>query len=176
MGKRASIYTRVSSDEQAENGYSLPLQLDGCRKYGAMHNFTVVIELAEDCSGTIPIIERPEGSRLYQAIDAGQLDAVILFTVDRTARDERVLEYLLFKDYLYSHDLELHYSDTGLDPYTMEGNLVGYLKSWGAAEERRKIIERTSRGNNMKARNEKPVMSGYAPYGYRRESKGKTAR
>jgi site-specific DNA recombinase len=176
MGKRAAIYTRVSSDEQAENGYSLSSQLDGCRKYAATHDFTVVIELADDCSGSIPIAERPEGGKIYKAIDESQIDAIIMYTQDRTARDERVLEYLLFKDHIYSHGLELHYSDTGLDPYTMEGNLVGYIKAHAASEERKKVRERTMRGKNAKARNNRMVLNGLIPYGYKKIGIGKDAK
>ena len=33
MTKKAAIYARVSTDDQADKGYSLPSQLDGCRHY-----------------------------------------------------------------------------------------------------------------------------------------------
>jgi site-specific DNA recombinase len=174
--KRAAIYDRVSTDEQAEKGYSLPTQLEGGHRYAQAHGFTVTHELADDCSGSIPVRERPAGKKLYELVDQGELDAVIIFTHDRTARDERVLEYLLFKDYLHEHGVELHYSDTGLDPYTMEGNLVGYIKSHASASERLKIIERTKRGKNAKAQTGKLVMIGHPPYGYQREGRKETAK
>ena len=33
MTKKAAIYARVSTDDQADKGYSLPSQLDGCRQF-----------------------------------------------------------------------------------------------------------------------------------------------
>ena len=36
--KRAILYTRVSTDEQAEHGYSLQSQLEACRAYAERHN------------------------------------------------------------------------------------------------------------------------------------------
>jgi len=166
--KRAAIYTRVSTTGQKDFGYSLPTQLDGCRIYATKNGFQVVAELADDSSGAIPIVERAKGKELYKLVDSGAVDAVILYTNDRTARDELVLEYLLFKSYLFEHGIELHYSDTGLDPYTMEGNLVGYIKAHGASAERKKIAERSRRGKTAKAEAGKWIGS-MVPFGYSRE-------
>ena len=47
MTTRAILYVRVSTDEQAEKGYSLPSQLDACRKYAAQHDMVVAgVQLA----------------------------------------------------------------------------------------------------------------------------------
>jgi site-specific DNA recombinase len=172
MSKKAILYARVSTDQQADFGYSLQSQLEGCRAYATANGFEVAAEISDDCSGTIPITERPGGAELYRHLEQDDLSAVILYTLDRTARDERVIEYMLFKVALYDRGVELHYSDTGLDPYTMEGNLLGYIKAHGAAEERRKITERTARGKRAKARAGKWVGS-QAPFGYRKVGKGR---
>ncbi len=173
--RRAVIYARVSTDDQAEKGYSLPTQIAACRKYAEANAFRVVAELADDCSGSIPITDRPNGRKVYELVDNSGVDAVIIYTHDRTARDERVIEYLLFKAYLHDRGVDLHYSDTGLDAYTMEGNLVGYIKAHAAAAERLKIRERTRRGKIAKARSGKMIMEGRLPYGGRREGKGREA-
>ena len=149
--KQAIIYTRVSTDEQADKGYSLPTQLVGCRQYASADGFGILAELADDCSGTIPIYERPEGQHIYEFIGKGGVDAVIIFTHDRTARDERALEYLIFKSELYDCGVELHYTDTGIDAVSMEGDLIGHIRAYEAARERLKIIERTSRGQECQS-------------------------
>ncbi|MFX1412113.1 MAG: recombinase family protein [Promethearchaeota archaeon] len=172
MSKKAVLYARVSSDDQAKYGYSLPTQLEGCRCYAQAQGFDVVAELSDDCSGAISIAERPGGRGLYDLVDRDSIDAVVLYTHDRTARDEKVIEYLLLKSYLYERDCELHYSDDGLDPYTMEGNLVGYIKAHAAADERRKIRERSIRGKLAKARSGKWV-GATPPYGYRKVGVGR---
>lgn len=168
--KNALALARVSTDHQAEFGYSLQTQLVGIHQYAGKTGFTVVEELADDCSGTIPISDRPAGKKLYELVRQGQVNAVILYTHDRTARDERVLEYLLFKNFLHDHGVELHYADTGLDPYTMEGNLVGYIKAHSAAEERKKILDRMDRGKRGKAMAGK-WMGTRPPLGYRKIGK-----
>jgi site-specific DNA recombinase len=174
MSKRTVIYARVSTDEQAERGTSLQTQVEGCQRYATAQGFDVVAVLVDAASGAIPIVERPQGKELYKLVDAGQVDAVLLFTHDRTARDEKVIEYLLFKAHLHERGVELHYSDNGLDPYTMEGNLVGYIKSHAAADERRKIAERNKRGRLAKASAGKWVIHN-SPYGYRKVGKSKDA-
>ena len=174
--RRAVIYARVSTDEQASKGYSLPTQIENCKAYAGSNGFEVIAELADDCSGAIPIRDRPEGGRIYELIDDGGMDALILYTLDRTARDEMGLEYLLLKRDLQAKGIELHYADTGIDKDDMWSNAIGYFKSLGAADERKKIIERTRRGKNAKANNGGLVMSGHAPYGYAREGKGREAR
>jgi site-specific DNA recombinase len=173
--KQALIYTRVSSDQQAAFGYSLQTQLEACRQYAQQSGFTVAAEMTDDCSGSIPIVDRPGGKLLHKRLDQGNIQAVILYTHDRTARDERVIEYILFKSTLSDRGIELHYSDTGLDPYTMEGNLIGYIKAHAAAEERRKIKERSIRGKKAKARSGK-WMGNIAPFGYCKIGKGREAR
>jgi site-specific DNA recombinase len=174
--KRAVIYTRVSTDIQAEEGYSLQTQLDSCRNYAIDNNFVIVAELADDCSGTLKFKDRPQGRFIRDMATKGEIDAVILYTLDRTARDETVTEYLFLKAYLYELDIELHYSDTGLDAFTFEGNLMGYIKASQSTGELFKIVERTTRGRYAKARANIPVMNGYPPYGYIREGEGKNAR
>ena len=61
MSKRAVIYCRVSTDEQAEKGYSLPVQLVACQKYAQGNGFQVVSEFCEDYTVTVPTEDRPEG-------------------------------------------------------------------------------------------------------------------
>ena len=92
MTKQATLYARVSTDQQSEKGYSIPSQLKACRDYAERQGWKIVGEYADDCSGTIPVAHRPEGARLYQDIEGRQVDAVVLYTMDRAARDEDVLE------------------------------------------------------------------------------------
>jgi site-specific DNA recombinase len=174
--KRAVIYTRVSTDEQAAEGYSLQTQLAGCRRYAADNVFSIAAELADDCSGTLEFVDRPQGRFIIEMANRGEIDAVILYTLDRTARDENVTEYLFLKASLHDLDIELHFSDTGLDEWGLAGNIIGFIKASMASDERLKIIERTMRGRVAKANAKIPVMTGIPPFGYKREGKGKDAK
>jgi site-specific DNA recombinase len=146
--------------------YGLDAQVRNCRAYAAAHGFEIIDELQDDVSGAIPISERPAGNVIYQYVDSGAVEAVLLPTNDRTARDEEVLEYLLFKNYLHENNVELHYADAGIDRYTMEDNLVGYIKANMASAERAKIVKRTVGGRVEKAMRNTPVGNGTPAYGY----------
>jgi DNA invertase Pin-like site-specific DNA recombinase len=87
MGKKAILYARVSSDEQAEHGYSLPTQLEAMRKYATEHYLQVVAELVDDCSGTIRIYDRPQGKHVLAMLERNEAEALVFHTFDRLSRN-----------------------------------------------------------------------------------------
>ena len=46
--KRVALYMRVSTEEQALHGYSLPAQKDALHQYAKDHNMTVVGEYVDE--------------------------------------------------------------------------------------------------------------------------------
>ena len=48
MTKRVALYTRVSTEEQAKSGYSLPEQLRTLSEYAARQGWEVVEVIADD--------------------------------------------------------------------------------------------------------------------------------
>src|SRR5437868_4948252 len=95
--KRAAIYARVSTDQQADKGYSLATQLSAMREYATKLGFEIVEEYTDDVSGSLPVSERPCGKKLYELLRRRVIEVVILYTIDRAARDEDVLEFGIFK-------------------------------------------------------------------------------
>jgi site-specific DNA recombinase len=164
MSKRAVINVRVSTKEQAEKGYSIPSQLEACRKYAQEHGYTVVEETIDNCSGTIPVADRPGGSRVYELLRAGQVDAVIQYTLDRAARDDREypLEYLLFLGDVQDNGAELHFVDSGRS----DGGLIDLINAYQAGKEKRDIAERTRRGRRAIAKTGQIMGHGKSPYGF----------
>ncbi len=171
--KRAVLLGRVSTKEQAEKGYSLPSQLEACREYAKQQGFEVVAEVSDDCSGAIPVADRPGGRRVYDMLRSGQADVVVQYTMDRVARDKREypLEYLLFLDDIKKAGAELHFVDTGRS----DGGILDLFKAWQASDERRKIAERTRRGRRTIAKTGQVMTHGKAPFGYRLTENGTRA-
>ena len=87
MIKKAAIYARVSTDDQADKGYSLPSQLEICHQYIEQLGYSVIAEFCEDHSGTTPVTDRPQGKRLTEVIKSRDVDAVFVPQVDRLSRD-----------------------------------------------------------------------------------------
>jgi putative DNA-invertase from lambdoid prophage Rac len=81
------IYTRVSTQGQAEKGDSIKGQIAKCQAWATIEDvegeITVIEELA--VSGGVPLRERPQGKILFNQIKAG--DIVICYRLDRLFRN-----------------------------------------------------------------------------------------
>ena len=86
---RAALYLRVSTTRQ-EEGYSLETQEAGCRAYAAQHGLDVdEAHVYQEVFTGVELWERPQLTRLREAIHRQQIDAVICYAIDRLARADR---------------------------------------------------------------------------------------
>jgi len=170
MTKRAVVYARVSTDDQADKGYSLPSQLDACRSYAEQLGYEVVAEFRDDHSGATPVSERPQGRHMNDLIRSRQVDAVIVHQVDRLSRD--IVDLLTSVRNWLQVGTEVHALDVG--QIESELDIVLVIKGWQGSDERKKIRERSMRGKRAKARSGR-VVGTRAPYGYQhvRDENGK---
>ncbi len=85
--KRAIIYTRVSSDEQAEKGYSLQYQEEQLRKYCSNCSITIVVHYREDYSAKT--FDRPEFNKLMNFCkkNPGDVDLLLFINWSRFGRN-----------------------------------------------------------------------------------------
>jgi site-specific DNA recombinase len=167
--KRAVLYARVSTDDQADKGYSLPSQLEACRKYAESCGFVIIGEFQEDYTGAVPIELRPEGSKAHALLKEDRADAIVVFSVDRLVRppndgDEWDMPILIRG--LAKLGKAIHTCNRGKLGTNFAELLIAMLDARTAGDERRQIIERTMRGRNGKARSGKVVGGGRTPYGY----------
>ncbi len=162
MSKRTAIYARVSTTDQADQGYSLPSQLDSCRRYAERVGCTITAEFSEDVSGAIPVSNRPQGSQLTEMIKRRQIDAVIVHQVDRLSRD--IVDLLVTVRSWLQSGIEVYAGDVG--KIESELDIVLIIKGWQGSDERKKIRERSMRGKSAKAKAGK-VVGTRPPYGYR---------
>ena len=170
MSKRAVLYARVSTDEQAAKGYSLPSQLEAMRKYAAQQGFKVIAEFCDDYSGATPIEFRPEGKKAYAMLQSGQADVIIAYTIDRFVRppedgDEWDMPILIRG--LAKLGREIHTVRRGKLNTNFADLLIALLDARKAGEERRDIRERTMRGKSRKLQEGKAGTGGGVAYGYR---------
>jgi site-specific DNA recombinase len=83
--KRAILYTRVSTDEQARSGYSLAQQLEAPREYVACERYEVLEEVA-DPGQSGASLERPGVNRMRDMVAAGGVSVVLAQDRDRFVR------------------------------------------------------------------------------------------
>ena len=160
--KRMICYRRVSTDDQADRGYSLPSQSEAIKAYAAAHNFQIVADFADDYSGATPIADRPEGKKAIGMLKRKEADGIITHHVDRLSRD--LVDALATVRDLTRAGLEVHSLDVGR--ISAETDIVLVIKAWQGSDERKKITERTTRGRHQKAKSGKVVGTGKPPYGY----------
>ena len=161
--KRAILYARVSTDEQARSGYSLAQQLETLREYANREGYEVLEEVA-DPGQSGASLERPGMDRVRDLVAAGGVAVVLAQDRDRFAR-EPAYHYLLRREF-EEHGTKIRaMNDRGDD--SPEGDLTDSILDQLAKFERAKIAERTRRGKLKRAREGKVVPTHTPDYGFR---------
>ena len=160
--KRAILYARVSTDEQARSGYSLAQQIEALREYADREGYEVLEEVS-DPGQSGASLERPGMDRVRDLVAEGGVSVVLAQDRDRFAR-EPAYHYLLRKEF-EEHGTKIRaLNDRGDDPPV--GELTDGILDQLANYERAKIAERTRRGMMRKAREGRVVVARPA-YGFR---------
>ncbi len=104
--KRAVIYVRVSTDKQGDN-YSLGTQEEACRSYAAEQGYIVLSVFRETHTAT-ELYERPELSRLREAMGRGEFDVLLCYDPDRFSRSQ--VHTALLQDFCERAEVELRFA------------------------------------------------------------------
>jgi site-specific DNA recombinase len=146
--KRAILYARVSTEEQARSGYSLAQQIEALREYAAREGYEVLEEVT-DRGQSGASLERPGMDRVRDLVAAGGIAVVFAQDRDRFAR-EPAYHYLLRREF-EEHGCRLRaLNDRGDD--SPEGELTDGILDQLAKFERAKLAERSRRGKMRKAK------------------------
>src|SRR5919199_6791426 len=95
--RKAILYARVSTDEQARSGYSLSQQLEALRGYAVQEGYEVLEEVV-DPGQSGASLERPGMDRVRDLVAAGGVSVVLAQDRDRFAR-EPAYHYLLKREF-----------------------------------------------------------------------------
>ena len=146
--KRAILYARVSTDEQARSGYSLAQQLEALREYAAREGYEILDEVS-DPGQSGASLERPGMDRVRDLIAAGGVSVVLAQDRDRFTR-EPAYHYLLRREFDEHGTKMLALNDREDD--SPEGELTDGILDQLAKYERAKTAERSRRGKLRKVR------------------------
>src|SRR5215211_4384457 len=102
--KRAILYARVSTDEQARSGYSLAQQIEALRAYATREGYEVLEEV-QDPGQSGASLERPGMDRVRDLVAADGVAVVLTQDRDRFSR-EPAYTYLLRREF-EEHGCEL---------------------------------------------------------------------
>ncbi len=146
--KRAILYARISTDEQARSGYPLAQQIEALRDHSAREGYEVLEEVV-DAGQSGASLERPGMDRVRDLVAEGGVSVVLAQDRGRFAR-EPAYHYLLRREF-EEHDTKIRaLNDRGDD--SPEGELTDGILDQLAKYERAKIAERTRRGMMRKAK------------------------
>ena len=83
---RVAIYVRVSTQEQAEHGYSLGTQMEACRQKAHELGAVTIREYIDDGQSG-EFLDRPALTELRRGLKGKEFDLVIVYDPDRLARN-----------------------------------------------------------------------------------------
>lgn len=156
----AVIYARYSSNNQREE--SIEGQIRECREFAEKNNLQIVDEYIDRAiSGKTD--NRPAFQRLIKDSSKGKFDVVIMYTLDRFARNR--YDSAIYKAKLKKNGVRLLYAKQPM-PDTPEGIILesvleGYAEYY--VENLRRGVKRGMRENALKG-----YVNGKTPLGYRR--------
>jgi len=166
QGARTIGYCRVSTTGQATEGYSLEAQRKKIEAYCELHDLELT-DIIEDAGLSAKSISgRPGIQRVLELVKAGKVDNVVIFKLDRMARNLK--EACEIAELLEKKKVSLHSISERIDSGSATGRLFYNILSAMAAWEREIISERTKIALAVKRENGQRI-SGHAPYGFRFE-------
>lgn len=164
------MYGRVSSEDQAKDGYSLPEQMRGLRELAVRLGWEVQEEIVDE-GWSRSTLDRPGMNRVRELVAGGGVDLVVAWKRDRFGAGH--LPGWL-EDEFRKKGAELRTPDdlglTGVALAALSGVSDTFSKIYVID-----LVEKTMRGKAGKLRDGKVVGSGPAPLGfvYVRDEKGK---
>ena len=166
MVTRVRIYCRVSTGAQEQDGTSLATQEDACRQYAAQQGWLVDGVLRDTSSGFN--LERPALTALRDGVRTGDVDIVLAHALDRLSRKQTHVAILV--EECADHGAVLDFVTENFED-TATGQLLRSVQAFAGEVEREKIMERTGRGKEARARSGRiPQGTGRGCYGYRYSS------
>lgn len=160
------IYVRVSTEEQAQEGFSIRGQEQKLKDYALIKDWTIYKIYADEGISGKNITERPAITKLIEDIKAGHVKNVLVFKIDRLTRSTADLLYLV--DLFNEYDCAFNSLMESIDTQTASGRM--FLKIIGifAEFERENIIERVKLGNERKVKEGYTLGGRRVSYGYDR--------
>ncbi len=161
MKKTAVLYCRVSTDFQATNGVSIKNQQQLLRNYTEQNGYENIIELADEgFSGKNT--NRPAFTRLLELVKQKTIDAVIVYSLSRFARN--TMDTLRTIEVLTKHNVTFISLSEKIETDSAVGKFFLSVLASLSELERNQISERTK--SALQYKKSKMELIGSVPYGY----------
>jgi DNA invertase Pin-like site-specific DNA recombinase len=161
---KAIGYIRVSTEDQAREGISLDNQESKIKAYADLNGFELV-DVIKDEGVSGKTMDRPGMNRINAMIETGEIDAVIVYKLDRLSR--KTIDILSTLDAWEKKNIAFHSITDKIDTKTAAGKFLLTILSALAQMERDLISERTI--DALAHKKKAGEWCGRVPFGYRIE-------
>ncbi|MFP3015676.1 recombinase family protein [Wolbachia endosymbiont of Psylliodes chrysocephala] len=162
---RCAIYTRKSNEDGLEQKFnSLDAQRVACEKYIKSREGWVALAKRYDDGGySGKNLERPAIKELFADVKGGEVDCVVVYTLDRLSRETK--DSIEVTSFFRRHRVNFVAVTQIFDNNTPMGKFVQTVLSGAAQLEREMIVERVK--NKIATSKEQGLwMGGTVPFGY----------
>jgi site-specific DNA recombinase len=160
---RAGIYARISSDREGDN-LAISRQLADCEQLAKTKGWQVVERYIDADISAYGGKRRPEYERMLEEIDAGAVQAVVVYHADRLHRHPRELED--FIDLCQLRRTKLATVTGDIDLSTGDGQLVARIQGAVARKESDDKSRRITRKHQELAQAGRVSGGGTRPFGF----------
>ena len=158
---KAAIYARVSTEDQAKEGFSLDAQVEKLKSYCKARGWEIAGEYVDDgYSGRNT--NRPAYQRMMKEMD--KWDVLLVVKMDRIHRNSK--NFMLMMEQLRNNGKEFVSMTESLDTSTSMGRFVMDIIQRIAQLESEQIGERVYIGMEQKAKTSGGILGFNIPYGY----------
>lgn len=161
---KVAIYVRVSTTNQADEGYSIDEQIDKLKAYCEIKDW-VVYKVFTDAGFTGSNIERPAMTKLISAAKKKQFDTILVYKLDRLSRSQKDTLYLI-EEIFIKNGIDFLSLSENFDTSSAFGKAMIGILSVFAQLEREQIKERMMLGKVGRAKSGKTMMWAHPAYGY----------
>jgi len=168
--KRVAIYTRVSTEDQAREGFSLQVQRETLHEFADRHEWEIVCsipgkDIYEDDGYSGYSTERPAFKILQVDASRKFFDIILVYKQDRLSR--KLKDLLAFLEELESWGIGIKSATEPFDTTSSAGRFLVQMLGSCAEFERNRLVERVFPGMIMGVKKGHWQGARYAPFGYR---------
>ena len=147
---QTAIYCRVSTEEQAKEGFSINAQRDKLTKYAEANEWCVVDYYIDDGISGKKLVDRKEVLRLLEDVKSGKVKNVLIYKLDRLTRSVKDLIYLI--EIFNKYDCTFNSQTEKIDTSNAVGRMFVKIIGIFAEFERENLAERITLGYEQKTR------------------------
>lgn len=161
---KVGCYVRVSTEHQAEEGYSISEQTERLKNFCKAKEWTVY-KVYTDAGISGAKLDRPALNKMLSDAKNGKIDMVLVYKLDRLSRSQKDILYII-EDILKPNNCGFTSMTENFDTTTPFGMAMMGILAVFAQLEREKIKERMVMGLDARVKGGKYKGGGELPIGY----------